>query len=43
MDDDFNTPLAMASIYELVKAINTARDEGAQAINSSSHKLLCVN
>ncbi len=29
MDDDFNTPLAMASIYELVKAINTARDEGA--------------
>ena len=29
MDDDFNTPLALASIYELVKAINTARDEGA--------------
>ncbi|HUI89950.1 MAG TPA: cysteine--tRNA ligase [Anaerolineales bacterium] len=29
MDDDFNTPLALASIHELVKAINTARDEGA--------------
>jgi cysteinyl-tRNA synthetase len=29
MDDDFNTPLALAAIYELVKAINTARDEGA--------------
>jgi cysteinyl-tRNA synthetase len=29
MDDDFNTPLAMAALYELVKAINTARDNGA--------------
>jgi cysteinyl-tRNA synthetase len=29
MDDDFNTPLAIASLYELVKAINTARDQGA--------------
>ncbi len=29
MDDDFNTPLALAAIHELVKAINTARDEGA--------------
>jgi len=29
MDDDFNTPIALARIYELVKAINTARDEGA--------------
>lgn len=29
MDDDLNTPLALASIYELVKAINTARDNGA--------------
>jgi len=29
MDDDFNTPLAIASIFELVKAINTARDNGA--------------
>ncbi len=29
MDDDFNTPLALAAIYELVKAINTARDKGA--------------
>ena len=29
MDDDFNTPLALAGIYELVKAINSARDNGA--------------
>jgi cysteinyl-tRNA synthetase len=29
MDDDLNTPLALAAIYELVKAINTARDENA--------------
>ena len=29
MDDDFNTPLALASLYELVRAINTARDQGA--------------
>ncbi len=29
MDDDFNTPLAMAALHELVKAINTARDQGA--------------
>ena len=29
MDDDFNTPLALAGIHELVKAINTARDNGA--------------
>jgi len=29
MDDDFNTPLAVAALYELVKAINTARDQGA--------------
>lgn len=26
MDDDFNTPLAIAALHELVKAINTARD-----------------
>jgi len=29
MDDDFNSPLALATLYELVKAINTARDGGA--------------
>jgi len=29
MDDDFNTPLALAALYELVKAINTASDNGA--------------
>jgi cysteinyl-tRNA synthetase len=29
MDDDFNTPLALAALYELVKAINTARDNNA--------------
>lgn len=29
MDDDFNTPLALAALHELVRAINTARDQGA--------------
>jgi cysteinyl-tRNA synthetase len=29
MDDDFNSPLAIAALYEIVKAINTARDNGA--------------
>jgi cysteinyl-tRNA synthetase len=29
MDDDFNTSLAVAALFELVKAINTARDQGA--------------
>jgi cysteinyl-tRNA synthetase len=29
MDDDFNTPLALAGIYELVKAINSARANDA--------------
>jgi len=29
MDDDFNTPLAMAALFELIKGINTARDQGA--------------
>jgi cysteinyl-tRNA synthetase len=29
MDDDFNSPLALAALHELVKAINSARDNGA--------------
>ena len=29
MDDDFNTAGAIAALFELVKAINTARDSGA--------------
>jgi len=29
MDDDFNTPLALASLFNLVKSINAARDQGA--------------
>ncbi len=33
MDDDFTTPLALAALYELVKAINTARDQGAHVEN----------
>jgi cysteinyl-tRNA synthetase len=31
MDDDFNTAGAIAALFELVKAINTARDNGANA------------
>ena len=29
MDDDLNTPLALAALFNLVKSINTARDQGA--------------
>jgi cysteinyl-tRNA synthetase len=29
MDDDFNTSGALAAIFELVRAVNTARDAGA--------------
>jgi cysteinyl-tRNA synthetase len=29
MDDDLNTPLALAALSDLVKSINTARDQGA--------------
>ena len=29
MDDDFNTAGALAALFELIKAINTARDSGA--------------
>jgi len=29
MDDDFNTAGALAAFFELIKAINTARDNGA--------------
>jgi len=29
MDDDFNTAAALAALFELVRAINTARDQGA--------------
>jgi cysteinyl-tRNA synthetase len=36
MDDDFNTAGALAVLYELVKAINTARDQGATAAQLES-------
>ena len=47
MDDDFNTPLALAALYELVKAINTARDNSAtneqlQPAQSMLHELTGV-
>ena len=47
MDDDFNTPLALAALYELVKAINTARDGGAndeqlKPAQSTLHELINV-
>jgi cysteinyl-tRNA synthetase len=32
MDDDLNTPLALAALHELVKSINTARDGGATEV-----------
>ncbi len=33
MDDDFNTAGALAAVFELVKAINSARADGASAAN----------
>ncbi len=30
MDDDFNTALALSVLFELVRSINTARDQGAR-------------
>jgi cysteinyl-tRNA synthetase len=36
MDDDFNTPLALAALYELVKSINTARDQSATDVQLQS-------
>ncbi|HEX7101757.1 MAG TPA: DALR domain-containing protein, partial [Nitrolancea sp.] len=31
MDDDFNTPIALASLFELARAINREEDSGAPA------------
>lgn len=31
MDNDFNTPLALAALFELVRAVNTARDAQASS------------
>ena len=39
MDDDFNTPLAISSLFDLARAINKAREEGAQ-IKQAQKKLL---
>jgi cysteinyl-tRNA synthetase len=41
MDDDFNTAAALGHIYDLVKAINTARDAGvgAQALGRAQEML----
>ena len=43
MDDDFNSPLALAALYELVKAINTARDNGATDEQLKSAQQPCAN
>jgi cysteinyl-tRNA synthetase len=43
MDDDFNTPLAMAALHELVKTINTARDNGATDDQLEPAQGLCAN
>jgi cysteinyl-tRNA synthetase len=47
MDNDFNTAGAIAALFELVKAINTARDNGAtdeqlKSIQSTFHELAMV-
>ena len=42
MDDDFNTPQALGSLYELVRSTNLARDKGVgqPAIQIAQQKLL---
>ena len=47
MDNDFNTAGAIAALFELVKAINTSRDNGAtddqlKSIQSTFHELATV-
>jgi cysteinyl-tRNA synthetase len=47
MDNDFNTAGAIAALFELVKAINTARDNGAtddqlKSIQKTFHELANV-
>ena len=34
MDDDFNTPQALAVLFDLVRAINEARDSGVNCVNA---------
>jgi cysteinyl-tRNA synthetase len=36
MDDDFNTASALASLFDLVRAINTARDAGLSGAEFAS-------
>jgi len=42
MDDDFNTPKALSSLYELVRSTNLARDKGVgqPALEAAQQKLL---
>ncbi len=40
MDDDFNTPQALAAVYDLVKAANSALRDGADATAATRTRLL---
>jgi cysteinyl-tRNA synthetase len=43
MDDDFNTPIALSHLYDLVRAINQARDAGVSSDTlEEAQATLCV-
>lgn len=42
MDDDFNTPVAISALFELVRAINQARDGGVDAQNLQKAQAILV-
>ena len=40
LDDDFNTPIALSILFELAKAVNSARDEDADLANALAQLLI---
>lgn len=40
LDDDFNTPIALSILFELAKAVNSARDEDADLANALAQILI---
>ena len=43
MDDDFNTPNALAALFDFARAINRAKDEGAARAISRRPRRNCAN
>jgi cysteinyl-tRNA synthetase len=42
MDDDFDTPVAIAALFDLARAINRARTEGREGANAETARLKLV-